>query len=978
MSSLIRAMSTGTDGGVLGQTTGVVRATGRLSDGTLAAIMNDGGLFCLYISPNGTTWTLAASIAANGGLNLFTNFSMCVGDNDNVHLAYRDSSGNIKYYKFVHGSGNSYSVGAVETIVGTTTSIGRIDIESPIADVVLVGGVDHNSPATVRFYIRHTGGAWVNFRNHQISNNAMSGHYSIAIARDSGNLDTTLKTCCFSAVYVTPDATVFTGDVIALNCKVNYQTGALVTAPTLVTNYYSSVPKGSFKDHWIYTCPANPGRWDIVTIQGRTSYTASICRVNQTGFQVNPVFSGNIRGNVVARGGTSQPYWLQTASAQSFDSILGGVGAGVVIWTGGWVGDGTTRTWSLYYHVDETRASWVAPNYAGLNADLWDAGDNNDQGVDYLYGGGNRNNQSGGGILTLAYDSNDKQMRAVTNLTQSPVPILSNPGTVTTNTPTLSSYLNPYANARYRLRPIFQVATSADFLTNGKTIVGDPFDANEYQAIKQPPTSGQWGSGSVTRTFFNEKVAQALALSQTTWYVRAAVIDPFGLRSSFSASQSFVVSHPPSATPTSPVNGVKSVFGSGAVKFSWKFSSPNSTSTQSAYRIVVENSVTGATVLDTNKVVSSAAEATHTLLAAADNVPLRWKIQVWDEDNISGNFSNYVTFQLVDASSINITTPTNGSTVNNPTPTVAWTFAPPSSDATVSQAKFKVNVTQGGTTKWDSGWQYANATSVAIPATAGLVNSQSYIVTVTVQDSNGIQSAQAITFSTSWTAPAAPTFALDGSTFTNFSYVNATWTNASKDANWAAWRVYRRKAGTTTPELVYETSLDTASYAYADYLAASGQAYEYSVVQVANRFGTPIESVYNWSTITPSSPDYWLIDPLTTQVIRLLNVTSDSYTEAYESQVYNVIGRGRKVDYGDRWGLDGSMTAKFYDDSTFTARQRKQQMETLKAARRNVYLKTPFGDTYSVAVGDLQVSRVAGVGLREFVEVTIPYQEVAV
>jgi hypothetical protein len=40
-------------------------------------------------------------------------------------------------------------------------------------------------------------------------------------------------------------------------------------------------------------------------------------------------------------------------------------------------------------------------------------------------------------------------------------------------------------------------------------------------------------------------------------------------------------------------------------------------------------------------------------------------------------------------------------------------------------------------------------------------------------------------------------------------------------------------------------------------------------------------------------------------------------------------------------------------------------------------MRNPFGDVYRIRVGNLSISRLAGVGVDEFVDVTIPYSEVA-
>jgi hypothetical protein len=108
----------------------------------------------------------------------------------------------------------------------------------------------------------------------------------------------------------------------------------------------------------------------------------------------------------------------------------------------------------------------------------------------------------------------------------------------------------------------------------------------------------------------------------------------------------------------------------------------------------------------------------------------------------------------------------------------------------------------------------------------------------------------------------------------------------------------------------------------------------------------------------------------------LSNISDDSYTEEYETASYHVIGRGNHVDQGDRLGFNGTLTAKLRTSEGVTARQKKQVLEEIRALRRPLSLRTPFGDVFMVSVGDMQVSRIAGVGAEEFCDVSIPYLEV--
>lgn len=110
--------------------------------------------------------------------------------------------------------------------------------------------------------------------------------------------------------------------------------------------------------------------------------------------------------------------------------------------------------------------------------------------------------------------------------------------------------------------------------------------------------------------------------------------------------------------------------------------------------------------------------------------------------------------------------------------------------------------------------------------------------------------------------------------------------------------------------------------------------------------------------------------------LRLYNVTADSFTKEVVSNEYNLLGRGRYSEKGDTLGVKGSLTAQLRDGQGNTAREKRLSLEDYREAHATTSLRTPFGDVYSVAIGDLGITRIAGTGLSEFTDVTIPYSEV--
>jgi hypothetical protein len=91
----------------------------------------------------------------------------------------------------------------------------------------------------------------------------------------------------------------------------------------------------------------------------------------------------------------------------------------------------------------------------------------------------------------------------------------------------------------------------------------------------------------------------------------------------------------------------------------------------------------------------------------------------------------------------------------------------------------------------------------------------------------------------------------------------------------------------------------------------------------------------------------------------------------------NLIGRGRRVEYGTRYGQQGSLTAQLRNTPEITARGQRIAIEMLRNAQLKTYLRNPFGDVWAVALNSAQFTRVPGTGLHEAVDVTIEYAEIS-
>lgn len=521
-----------------------------------------------------------------------------------------------------------------------------------------------------------------------------------------------------------------------------------------------------------------------------------------------------------------------------------------------------------------------------------------------------------------------------------------------TNTPVLGATIVAATEGR-TCKAEWQLATDAGFTANLRTVTESNSDLR--------------ASGATT-----EITPNVSKIYQGTWYIRARQIDEYGSAGAWSASQTFLVSHPPKAVPAAPIGGFTLPYGA-TNNFSWTFTDTSSTDTQSAYQIIIERNATGVVVFDSGKISSITSAGAHTVPALEKDVPLRWKVRVWDNDNVVGVYSDYALFAVTDPPLVTITLPTVGQTLTTGQPTFTWT-----NDAGTVQVSRRVVVvrTSDGVTVHDSGTTNTTSLSYTTP-TVILENQVAYTVTITVNDNVGMTGTKSQSFTTAYAAPDAVQFTVDSDGYDEKGYVYVDWTATTPDAFFIDWRVYRRPVLADDWELIYVTNDPNMKY-FNDWSATSGDTLEYAVTQTAGRFGIIIESAKaQTETREVEGTHYWLINPYKeSDNLRLSNITSDSYTDDYDEAELIVLDRGRKVNHGTRFGYSGSLVAQLRDDTLGTAREKRIKLQMLKAARVAYQLRNPFGDILQVSLGNLAVSRLAGVGTAEFVDVTIPYKEV--
>lgn len=218
-------------------------------------------------------------------------------------------------------------------------------------------------------------------------------------------------------------------------------------------------------------------------------------------------------------------------------------------------------------------------------------------------------------------------------------------------------------------------------------------------------------------------------------------------------------------------------------------------------------------------------------------------------------------------------------------------------------------------------------------------------------------------------------FQVNASPYDQQGYVRITWDDSTKASGFYSWRVYRREPGDPW-ELLFETTSNASSFTFDDYLAPANTLVEYSIVQSTS--GGSNESSHAPKSATPVGLHYWLIHPTDNSLSLLLySVNTDQYEEHYEEEYIELIGRGRKLDQGERIGITGNLAAQLRHRGTVDAREQVRRLRDIKESLGFVWLRNPFGDVWKVGIGSPQFTRVPGVGIQEFVDFSIEYTEVA-
>lgn len=528
--------------------------------------------------------------------------------------------------------------------------------------------------------------------------------------------------------------------------------------------------------------------------------------------------------------------------------------------------------------------------------------------------------------------------------------------TQTTNEPSIGATVAASPD-NLSIRREWQIASDTGFTADVQSYAESTYSTTKSGTV---PFPGSWSN-----------------LSQGTWYIRCRAQDSDGVYGSYSSYSTFTIAHQPSTTNRNPT-GAESLEYTTTPTVDWDFVDDYGNDVQTAFEAELwKLSAPGSPIQSTKTSSANEFYQFSGLDATWKDTELRWRVRVYDVDDVVSAWSSEQAFFLRDLPVPNITAPAGagGATVTNPT--VTWTFT---ASGGRTQASFHVVVTNTDTAQVVADSGVINGTDLSWQMPEVIQVGPNYSTTITVVDSTGLSGEDTQTFTATYADTTPPSFIVDTSDYTDNSVNLIDWSGATEDTDCQYWRVYRRLTGDTEWTLIHQTA-DETPRSYYDYSCPANVDVQYAMTQTALQVAVPTESAYEIKSVAASSlysEYYWLTCPESPSLnLRLYNVKADSFADEQEMSEINLVNRGRQVSYGTRFGQRGSLTTQLWDRPEITAGAQRRKIESLRDSGLAMYLKTPFGDSWAVALTAANVTRIPGLGITEADEVSIDYVEVS-
>ncbi len=907
------------------------RLVHTLSNGRVVVVVQDGTALHIYESTDRVNFTLRVSYTISTTIHLEAGLACTVDSTDNLHVTWvaGANADALRYLKFTY-NGLTWTAGTNESVQLNLAGVtfGAPDIEvlnggMVVLAVVTTGG----SSSVLRTYARPVAGGWVAHTAYtlvSVNSDVFAG--MVTIARDEAGSASASQRIAFMAVGGIGAAPILGSRLIS--------TAGAVTATTVIDAAALGGSEGSAVRGRLFSVAGSTWRG---LFWAKERYVWAF-ECDQTKYTISP------------KSFATSSVRFETDPARTERDTAMGKDRGLFV-----VVTSARYAQHCFARFKDGTITFSANSYQWVDSN----------GIGWLQAGSNRNLQLGN------FDVLHKTGNVVEHVSNStpPAPSSVTPthlSTQPTDTPTLGMGIVGAVNSRTRFKAYWVLASDSAFTTELRVVEEpDDFLRPRGQTTFVLPDSQQ--------------------LNQKTWYIRGHQIDEFGTLSAAYllpnpdedvggfVTQQFISHHPPAALRLSPANNVYR--NSGAVVFTWEFSDSSVTDHQTAFRIEVQRT-DGTSVLDTGKIVRQGSSHTAALADLYKDQALRWRVTVWDSSDVASAPSSFQLFKIGDPPTVVISQPATGvDTLDNPQPTIAWstTFG---GTRTQKQFRLTFRTKLEGNLVYDSGW-VASASFRHAPPRPILERNQEYSVRLEIEDTAGFVTVTTRDFLTAWVPPAAPSAVVSDAPYSEQGYVRISWTNANKDSTFVAWRVKRRRLNGDWVVLT-EIESNQSEYEYQDWFVGAGKTYDYVVVQVAERFGSFVESSHSAPTrVKPVSTHYWLVHPTDVTKSKILyQVTGDSFSEEYEEEEVIILDRGRHVDRGTRLGYKGQINAQLWDRGGVSAHDQRLALEEMVNNEVLLYLRSPFGDLWPVHVSNVQVARKPGVGLRDFADITLNYAEI--
>lgn len=460
------------------------------------------------------------------------------------------------------------------------------------------------------------------------------------------------------------------------------------------------------------------------------------------------------------------------------------------------------------------------------------------------------------------------------------------------------------------------------------------------------------------------------------WIARARGIDRFGISGEWSEPTSFLVSHPPVTLSASPAHGAPLDATRGVL--SWVFGDPWAGDRQSYAQVTLRRT----NVLNHSTTVTGPSASVIPGLMVNLQAHLRavvyYDIVVADRDGVWSSPALQGTFLVSKEPEVTILSPGPGEFIQTGNPEFTWSAVFAAPELSQRSAQVVIRRVDNGLTVFTGDADPGTAERV-LKGSAPLDNLTDYIASVTVVDTEGLAGRSTVQFSTSYVRPAGVSSYPVADEYLSHGYVVVRFDSSDIDAEFAEWRIYRRRVDPAGEWVLAGTVQDPFAESFKDWLVAGTGEWEYTVTQAVTRFGSSVESLRDEfpNSVSIFSDSYWLIVPgAEEQSVQLHTVTADDYTSERETAEYVIIDGGRRRNMGTRKGKAGALGATVRHSTQATASQQVQLLEDLNRDSRPVIMRDPFGNLTQVSLGEIAVSRIAGVGSSEFSDLTIPYYEV--